>query len=266
MLWHKAIGAGGIGGLRPYPGVGAIVFDQQVAAPTSGLRDIYIRPGGSEITTISYGNTGLGYQYSLGSPFNLATIGGQVGAAALQYVPSIDFVDDGTKLYFPQFDLLRVLVLNVQTPYRYPSTYSQFSVESTGSGVYPLHGRMKPDGLRFWWNRAATNELYQRDLDANRAFEVAYSTTTRAQAYTVTGSVSGWDINSTGEYILMADTAGLLRQYTLTTPFDIETMTSPVTLDISANVAEPYSVRFAEDGNCVMVLDRVANTITKYRW
>ena len=263
MLWHKVIGADGLG-VRPYPGLSEVSFDQQVTSPVGGIRDIYIRPGGSEITTIAFGNPGAGYQYSLGSPFDLTTIGSQVGTAQLQYALSVDFVDDGTKLYFPQTNFARVLVLNVQTPYRYPSAYSQFSVRGTGN--FPYHGRMKPDGLRFWWNRADTNQLYQSDLSASRAFDVAYSNNIQAETYATTGVTHGWDINSTGEYIVMADQAGLLRQYTLTTPYDINTMSSPVTLNVSANVATPYSVRFAEEGGCLIVVSNAPNTLTKYRW
>lgn len=262
MLWNKAIGAGGAG-KTPYPGVGALLFDHQVTSPTSGLRDIYIRPGGSEISTTTYGDPGFQAIYPMTTPFDLSTIGGALSTDTSSNMLSSDFADNGTKVVLTFFSGNEVYVLNSAAPYRYPSTFDIFSQEGLTSG--PYHVRMGSDGRRFWWNDVSERRLYQRDIPVERApFDVAWSSTTVSVSYT--GLVAGWDINSTGEYVLMADAAGLLRQFTLTTPFDITTMTSLVTRDMSANVAVPYSVRFAEDGQCVMVLDRVANTITKYRW
>lgn len=242
-----------------YPGVGAFSFVQQVSFG-SGLRDIYLRPDGSEITTITYGSPGTAITYLMGTAFNIATIGSQVDTQTIGTSLSFDYVNGGNKMLFSDFLNEMVEVWGLATPYRASSFTLTPSTRSTGVNQY--HARVKPDGSRVYWNSAGTNQIVQEDVSP--AFTVGNGTNRQTMSYTKVGSAFGFDINSTGEFMLFADTSGVLREYPLSTPYDVTTAGIPQTLNISASVAAPYSARYADNDTKIIVMDRTANTLTEY--
>ena len=257
MLWHKVQGAGGIGG---YPGISAFSYVQQVSFG-SGLRDITFKPDGSEISTLTYGQPGSTVSYSMGTNFDISTIGSSVDTQGITTSISIDYIDNGNKGMISDFFAREIEIFSLATPYRFSSfTTPQFSKRSTGISQY--HARISPDGSRVYWNNSATNQLIQEDVSP--AFAIANGTNRQTMSYAETGIVLGWDINSTGEYVLFADNSGILREYPLSTPYDLTTAGSPTTLDVSANVGAPYVARYVDSDTKIIVMDRVANTLTEY--
>lgn len=243
-----------------YQGIGSLSFVQQVSFG-SGLRDIYFRPDGSEITTLTYGTSGLAAGYSLGTSFDISTIGSLVDSRTIGTPISFDYVDEGNKMLFSDFNNRMIEVYNLNTPYR-ASSFTTTGSSTRVTGINQYHVRMKPDGSRVYWNNSSTNQIIQEDVSP--PFVVANGANRVAMSYAETGSVFAFDINSTGEFILFADSAGILREYPLSTPYDVTTAGTPQTLNVSANVGAPYSVRYADNDTKVIVMDRVANTLTEY--
>lgn len=121
----------------------------------------------------------------------------------------------------------------------------------------------KPDGLSMYVSVITTGDINQYTLST--AWDVTTASSASKQLNTSTQTESAWDldISSDGTRVYVADGTGTIRQYTLSTPWDMSTGSYTGSLSIATQTAICYCARISPDGTKLYALS-YAGVIYQY--
>ncbi len=174
-----------------------------------------------------------------------------------QYIRGITFNNDGTKMFITGG---KVAQFTLSTGFDLSSTIGT-SLDSFNAGLAPQDIRFNNDGTKMFLAPHSSFDLRQYSLST--AFDVTTATSDGVdyelsnRNATNPGSV-GLAFNSDGTKMFTTDSAngGEIDEYSLSTGFDLSSVTYVRTLSISSNTGgDPRSLIFSPDGTTMFILD-----------
>ena len=174
-----------------------------------------------------------------------------------QYIRGITFNNDGTKMFITGG---KVAQFTLSTGFDLSSTIGT-SLDSFNAGSAPQDIRFNNDGTKMFLAPHSSFDLRQYSLST--AFDVTTATSDGVdyelsnRNATNPGSV-GLAFNSDGTKMFTTDSAngGEIDEYSLSTGFDLSSVTYVRTLSISSNTGgDPRSLIFSPDGTTMFILD-----------
>lgn len=120
----------------------------------------------------------------------------------------------------------------------------------------PYTSRFNPDGTKFFWI-SPEQKLYEHMLST--AYDISTAGAGTLFNIPTEANPNAFDFNSDGtRMFIVGDTNDTIYQFTLTTPYDISTMSidNGVEFAIGDQIASPESLQFINAGNKVTVVDR----------
>ena len=261
MLWSKAIGAGGAGGLVEGWNISTAVFLQSksVSAKESSPTSVFLSPLGTDLYTCGATSDAV-HRYLLSEAFNIDTATFSESLTLGSGNPSsITFNANGTILYIGlsqggvvvQYSLstpwaVSTAVFSGQTPY--------LSKEPTSAGV-----ALKSDGTSLFVSGYASNGVHEYSLST--PWDVA--TATFVKSFSFGGQKRNIFFKPDGLALFIADSsADNVAEYALSSSWDISTLS--LTQSKSVALATPAGLHFNATGTKMYVSNEANGTINEY--
>ena len=188
---------------------------------------------------------------------------------------AIHFKPDGTKMYIVGRSANEVNEYILSTPWSIStaSFVSNFSVSSEGTNPRGLY--IRDDGLKFWTCDKNTDEIYQYSMST--AWDISTASYDNVSLFVGSGSPLGiTQLTPTGIYFkydgsvlyLIGDSPDSIRQFDLSTPWDITTASYSGTitgrLDVNPPDAVPQDIHINSSGTLVYWVGSNLNNIYIY--
>lgn len=177
---------------------------------------------------------------------------------------AIAFKDDGTKFYMVGTTTDTVYQYAAITPWEIsPAAYENKSLSLSAQGISAPTGLFfKPDGTKLYV--LFRDALFQYGMTTPWDISTAsYDNIT--QGSFGSSSTQSFKFKPDGTEIYVADRSGdLIRQFTLSTPWDITTATATATFVTTGEETDPYGVEFNADGTRMYVIGSISDTIFEY--
>jgi len=235
---------------------------------------LHFKPDGSKMYVSGYG-TDAAYQYSLSTPYDVSTA--SYDSKSLSGLSQdttngrgLDFKPDGTKLYFIGGTNDRVYEYSLSTAWDISTgSYNNvfFGVGSQANN--PSGVRFKSDGTKMYVSQyqgnSVGNYVYQYTLSTAWDITSASYDNVYLDVNTQPVAVEDFAFSSDGTSLVVCDSAGVLRKYTLSTGWDISTaslITTTASLTQLSNGSG--AVAFNADGTKTYVASRESDTVCQY--
>lgn len=220
MLWHKTIGAGGVGGQSSWDLSNAIyVGSFSTASVTTSPQSIFVSNDGTRLYFTDTGNDDL-WQYSMSTPHDMTTLSlVRVRTSWRNNSRGIIFSPDGTKLFYGSDGSDTVYTGTFSTAWDI-STYNGDNSSDAASSVDDVHA--SPDGAYLYAARGNVNVVQQ--YTTSTAWSLSGATQnnnaiqSNLQAITMKGDGT----------LLWATSAGgtLITEYSMSTPWNTATVSA----------------------------------------
>jgi hypothetical protein len=175
----------------------------------------------------------------------------------------LQFNNDGTKLYFLGWDSDALHQYTMSTPYDVSTAVFSTTLSSVAS-LLPYEVRFKPDGTKLYAFDAFNDAFYQWNLTTAWDISTATGKTSNDLGITLDGA---FYISSDGTKIY-AEGSGSLKELTMSTPWDINTLSFTRTAtNNSIGLNTLVSMYTNGDGTILYTLDGYSSgtdTITQY--
>lgn len=131
--------------------------------------------------------------------------------------------------------------------------------ESTPTGV-----SLQPDGSRLYVVGASGASVYQYDLPTNYDITTA-SFTTQFDLAPTKGNPLGMTLKPDGSQMYVSENdSDTIRQYGLSTSFDVSTASLTQTFDVSSQDGTPAGIAFSPDGTDLLLAGKNTTTVYQY--
>jgi len=223
---------------------------------TGNYRGLTFKPDGTKMYVCSYsGSPGI-HQYSLSSPWNVATAAYESTSPTIVAGPSgLTFKDDGTKVYVSDYSPDMLYEYDLTTAWDV-STLVDNGVTFEPGGQ-PWHINFKPDGTQMYVSDPSVVKQYS----LSTAWDLSTASYT-SKSLTVS-SIYSSVFNADGTQIFLLASNGLVSKYNLSTAYDVSTASfSGVSayLFINTGYSASFSLYIKPDGTsayAVMAQDYV---------
>jgi hypothetical protein len=181
----------------------------------------------------------------------------------------LSFNDDGTIMFVFSQSSKRLSQYSLSTPYDI-STASYISGLSnelglSGDGMLNPFGHLfNDDGTKVY---AYGDGAILKEIDLDSAFDISSTSTFNTSIPVETGTIDVATFNDDGtKFYGIAPFGATIKQYDLSTPYDISTMTYDSSGDFSITDQEdnPHAIEFNEDGTKLYILGDDTNSILQY--
>ncbi len=179
------------------------------------------------------------------------------------FVRGIAFNTDGSKMFVGTVVTDRIEQFTLSVPFDLSSTITRGDVllKSTDGNSHidnPHYLRFNSDGSKMFFLPATSTKTIREVV-----LSTPYDTSTASNATssstndgTLDNSSSGFAFNGDGTKLFTVFGSGKkIDEYSLTTGFDVSTISYVTTLDISDNSSSPRSLAFSSDGTTMFILD-----------
>jgi 6-phosphogluconolactonase (cycloisomerase 2 family) len=206
------------------------------------------------------------HYYTLSEAWNVATI-------SFQYTWSPPYQTEGTvkgMAFSPEGDYLylvgntndRVIPYQLRTPWDLNSFYipGRYIDKNYFLGTTNMDFKLSPNGTKLYGVTTTSTAIIESTL--NTAWDI--STATVSNVFSIssdTTSLSGIDIDSTGNYIRTTDGA-LIYTYKMNSPWDLSTAIRPQTLNITET--DPTDIFITVSGNTIFVVGDTLDSVQQY--
>ena len=247
----------------------SLVTSFSVAAQETGPSDVFFNNNGSKMYVVGSASDSV-QEYNLLTPWSVATavlnssfsIVSQEGTSSGMY-----FKPDGTSLYVIGSGADTVYAYNLSSPWEVGTAsytgifYRTVQPDTAYTGLF-----FKPDGTSFFVLGTTRDTVVEHKLDT------AWMTST-AKYYKSAGiSVATQDTTSTGLYIspdglnvyTVGSTNDAVYRYSLSTAWDIHTMTYVNSFSVTTEETNPQDIYFKDDGTKMYVIGSVGDDINEY--
>ena len=211
------------------------------------------------------------YQYSLSIPFDLSTtsydgvsllVSGQETSCR-----SLAFSGDGTKMYVVGIGSDAVYQYTLSTGFDLSTaTYDNVSLSVSAQETGPQSVTISPDGTKMHIVGPDSDSVHQYTLSTGFDLSTAsYDTSFSVAAQESEPYGLGFSADGTSMFIVGRDAGDRIRQYTLTTAFDISTASyANIAFYMYPPITRGVAVQFSSDGKKMFLLDIVGNSIYQF--
>jgi len=268
MLWSKAIGAGGAGGVVEGWNVSTAVFLQSfsVTAQEANPYGLFFKPDGLKMYVI--GETGDDVnEYDLSTAWNVSTASfvQSFSVAAQDASPSsVFFKTDGLKMYVVGRASDRVNEYDLSTAWDVSTAVFVQSFSVAAQDLSPFELFFKPDGLKMYVVGTQSDRVHEYDLST--AWDV--STASFLQNFSVNAqetSPYGLFFKPDGlKMYVVGETGDDVNEYDLSTAWNVSTASFVQSFSVAAQESQPYGLFFKPDGLKMYVVGRVSDRVHEY--
>ena len=261
MLWSKAIGAGGAGGVVEGWNISTATFANSfsVSGKEVSPASVFLSPLGTDLYTCGATSDAV-HRYLLSEAFNIDTATFSESLTLGSGNPSsITFNANGTILYIGlsqggvvgQYSLstpwaVSTAVFSGQTPY--------LSKEPIAAGV-----ALKSDGTSLFVSGYASNSIHEYSLST----PWAVSTAIFVKSFSFGGQTRDIFFKPDGLALFTADSSfDRIAEYTLSSSWDIATLSLTQTKSVA--LSTPTGVYFGKEGTKMYVSNGANGTINEY--
>lgn len=211
------------------------------------------------------------FQYSLSSPFDLSTasydsvsllVSGQDTSCR-----SLAFSGDGTKMYVLGTNLDIVHQYTLATGFDLSTaSYDSVSFDVSGQAPESQSVTISPDGTKMHVVGPTSDSVHQYTLSTGFDLSTAsYDTSFSVAAQESEPYGLGFSADGTSMFIVGRDAGDRIRQYTLTTAFDISTASyASIAFYMYPPITRGVDVQFSADGKKMFLLDSSNDTIHQF--
>ena len=206
-------------------------------------------------------------QYSLSTPWDLGTAsylsGEDYDDQADSEPRGITWSWDGK--YFYANDREDIFQHQTVTPFsltdaEYTGKTYKYNTETGSNGISV---KFKLDGTKMYVSESGTDRIYQYSLATPWDVSTASYDSVFVSLQSDETSLTGFAFNPEGTALIITGTTGdKLIYYTLSTPWDLGTLSSGT--DIATGLNNPYGIYWRKDGGKLYVANASADTIVEY--
>jgi DNA-binding beta-propeller fold protein YncE len=265
MLWSKAVGAGGAGGVVEGWNVSTAVFVQtkSVAAQGTDPAGVFFRPDGLKMYIVEYAQDYVN-EYDLSTAWDVSTaVFFQrffVGARDTS-MTGIFFKPDGLKMYVLGYIYDSVEEYNLSTAWDISTSVYIRSFSVVAQTTIPIGLFFKPDGTR----------MYVTDFNTAKIIEYNLSTPWSLSAVSLVRTKSGVS-NPTGIFFkpdglkMYVENFSLAQidEYNLSTAWDISTAVFFQSKAIGTQETQPLGLFLKPDGTKMYVVGVTGDDVNEY--
>ena len=266
MLWSKAIGAGGSGGVAEGWNVSTAVFLQSfsVSAQDTIATGLFFKPDGTKMYVLGFAGDDVN-EYNLSTAWDVSTavfLQNKSIVAQEASPQGLFFKPDGTKMYVTGTGGDDVNEYNLSTAWNV-STAVFLRNKSVGDPV--PHGLFfKPDGTKMYVTTTISDAV--REYNLSTAWDV--STVVFLQSKSVSaqdGSPTTVFFKHDGTKMYFTGNANnLVYEYDLSTAWNVLTAVFLQSFSVAAQETNPFSLFFKPDGTKMYVLGNFSDAVHEY--
>ena len=197
-----------------------------------------------------------------GSVDDINTIGGPAGFT--NNASSLNFSDDGTKMFVSRYNPDEVYQYTLSTPFD-PATATYDSVALSVPGITENHAtRFKPDGTRMFTG-GEPDEIVQYDLSTPWDLNTASNQGQENFSGNFIDFRGFWITPDGTKLFIVGAVFVDIHQYTLTTPWDITTaVDDSISINIAADELAPQDIAFSPSGKQMFITGWTNDNIIQY--
>ena len=207
------------------------------------------------------------YEYTLSTPWDLSTASFSVqGGLTEDAAPyGVRFKPDGTKIYHTGTTSNRVYEYDVSTPWLITTASFLQSYSVVTETSVPIDVAFKPDGLTMFVLSTSPDEIFQYTLSIAWDVTSASLTSSKVLLNAETPNPRGFVFKSDGTKLFISDiNIDSATEYTLSTPWDITTLSFDNAFDVSNEDNEPRGIYVNYDLSLLFIAGNQTNTVYKY--
>lgn len=235
--------------------------------PQTNLFDFFFKPDGTKVYALS-GNTGnaLVSQHTLSTPWNISTQtydSIQLSVEADEkWATGMFMKPDGSKLYVTGNFSDAIRQYNLPTPWDLTGATLQTGFWAGGQDNAPYRVAFKPDGTKMYVFGGSNYKIFQYSLSIPwqaSAASVTYDNV--SQSFPAGEAPRGMVFSSDGTKLhCNFGSSNVTRQYTLNTPWDINSLS----LDVTKSLLGTYGIRFGANDTKLYVGNAGPDLIYQY--
>ena len=241
------------------------VYETEFSIGGTAKTSLYVSPDGNYMFS-SISLTVYRYPLSVKGDISTASTADQTYVMSGVTTRSLDFDPTGTKLLVLSnsgFFLHELTIPWDLTTATYDGSNTFFDGAIHTPSEYGL--RISPDGVNLFFLRSnSVKALYHFTLSTPWKLNTATLTTTKS-LIGFGGTMFGFDISKDGRVFFISDySASTVTVKTVTTPFDITTLTSVASIDVLETALRPINCSVGESSGKIYVINYVDGVIGQY--
>ena len=230
---------------------------------------LFFKPDGTIMYMLGISNDRV-YQYTLSTPWDINSADSVTFRSILNDAPiatDLYFNPDGTRMYISDNLNDRILQYTLSTPWNIVTAGSLVTRSISTQENNPQAIHFKPDGTKMYLAGLFNDTVYQYTLSTPwNINSLTYDNVSFSLANQVSNSnPQGVFFKSDGTrmYVLV-DTNDIVYQYTLSTPWDINTATFNSSFSVNSQENSPTAMYFKPDGTKMYIVGFTNDTIYQY--
>jgi len=268
MLWSKAIGAGGAGGLVEGWNVSTASFLQSfsVAAQDTNPYGLFFKPDGLKMYVVGGSGRDVN-EYDLSTAWDVSTAVflQSFSVVAQETSPfSVFFKPDGLKMYVVGASGRDVNEYDLSTAWDVSTAVFLQSFSVAAQDTSPFSVFFKPDGLKMYVVGNQSDRVNEYGLST--AWNV--STASFVQSFSVNAQETqphGLFFKPDGlKMYVVGETGDDVNEYDLSTAWNVFTASFVQRFSVAAQESQPYGLFFKPDGLKMYVVGRASDRVHEY--
>ena len=225
---------------------------------------ITFKPDGTKMFVVGMSQNKI-FEFDLSTAFDISTatknsneylhLSEQIDAK------DIKFNSDGTKLFLAGTDDQEINEYNLSTAYNVSTSVHQ-NTYFNGDGLEFIAIAFDTNGTKlFIYDGTGTDSIKQYSLGSpfdlsNAVLQKEYTGTNNKTLAKINGNPQGLAFSSDGtKMFVTGKSVDKIKEFTLSTPFDLSNVTLGGGYDLSDEIDEPSGIAFSDDGSKLFVLD-----------
>jgi len=267
MLWSKAIGAGGAGGVVEGWNVSTSVFVQSFRVTYENTpTGVFFKPDGTKMYIIGTSSVRV-VEYNLSTAWDVSTasfvqrffVGSQESSPR-----GLSFNSDGTKMYIIGPNSRAAHEYNLSTAWDVSTAVFLQSFSVAAQDTAPRGMFFKPDGLKMYVVGAIGDDVNEYNLST--AWDV--STASFVQRFYVGPQESipyGVFFKPDGlKMYVVGENGDEVNEYNLSTAWNVSTASFVQNFSVAAQEIQPYGLFFKPDGTKMYIIGPVGDDVNEY--
>jgi len=268
MLWSKAIGAGGAGGVAEGWNVSTAIFNQRfsVAAQETDPRGVFFKPDGLKMYVVGFAGVDVN-EYNLSTAWNVSTavFVQSFSVAAQETSPTgVFFKPDGLKMYVVGLDGVDVNEYNLSTAWNVSTAVFVQSFSVAARETAPFGVFFKPDGLKMYVVGYSNDNVNEYNLSTAwnvstavfvQSFSVAAQEAVPTKVFFKPDGLKMYIIGVSGDDV---------NEYNLSTAWNVSTAVFVQSFSVAAQETSPLGVFFKPDGLKMYVVGLEGDDVNEY--
>lgn len=221
---------------------------------------VFFRDDGLKLYIVGSEN-GLVYEYDLSPSWDVSTASFlQSFDPSITNITGVFFRPNGLQMFLLNIvlDEVEEFVLTTAWDISTASTVQTIALAPLGGGTLPHDIYFKPDGSAFYISEIADEDVEQYDMTT--VWDISTATLTTTFTTAVTDFAASFKIDGTMMYAMSSE--GAITEYTLTTPWLVDT--AEVIHIFDALLTSARGLFFKPDGSKFYTIDESSDTVREY--